>query len=147
MLALDAVVAKYGTATALWSVSLTIHAGELVCVVGPNGAGKTTLINVIAGIHRIADGAFSLDGADVSRLPPHRFCTRGIAIVPEGRRLFTAMTVRENLALGSYRAGAKGERRDELQIELSDQRGIASRLFEHQVDQNSFTTAAIGDEV
>ena len=114
MLALDAVVAKYGTATALWSVSLTIHAGELVCVVGPNGAGKTTLINVIAGIHRIADGAFSLDGADVSRLPPHRFCTRGIAIVPEGRRLFTAMTVRENLALGSYRAGAKGERRASL---------------------------------
>ena len=115
MLALEAVVAKYGTATALWDVSLTIAAGELVCVVGPNGAGKTTLINVIAGIHRIAGGAFSLDGDDLSRLQPHRFCGRGIAIVPEGRRLFTEMTVRENLALGSYRRGARRQRGESLE--------------------------------
>jgi len=114
MLALDAVVAKYGTAAALWDVSLTIRAGELVCVVGPNGAGKTTLINVIAGIHRIAGGALALDGDDVSRLPAHRFCGRGIAIVPEGRRLFMAMSVRENLVLGSYRRDAKARRSDSL---------------------------------
>jgi branched-chain amino acid transport system ATP-binding protein len=115
MLALDAIIAKYGTATALWDVSLAIESGELVCVVGPNGAGKTTLINVIAGIHRIAGGTFAFEGDDVSRLPAHRFCARGIAIVPEGRRLFTAMTVRENLALGSYRRDAKGERRNSLE--------------------------------
>jgi len=115
MLELTAIVAKYGNATALWDVSLAIGAGELVCVVGPNGAGKSTLINVIAGIHRIADGKLSLDGDDVSRLPAHRFCGRGIAIVPEGRRLFTAMTVRENLALGSYGGDAKLRRRESLE--------------------------------
>ena len=115
MLALEGIVAKYGTATALWGVSLTIGAGELVCVVGPNGAGKTTLINVIAGIHRTADGTLSLDGDEVSRLAPHRFCGRGIAIVPEGRRLFTAMTVRENLALGSYCRDAKLRRHESFE--------------------------------
>src|SRR5262249_54525127 len=98
-----------------WDVSLAIGAGELVCVVGPNGAGKSTLINVIAGLNRIAGGRLLLDGEDVSRLPPHTFCTRGIAIVPEGRRLFTTMTVRENLALGSYRRDAKAQRRDSLE--------------------------------
>ena len=80
MLEVNAIVAKYGNATALWDVSLAIAPGELVCVVGPNGAGKSTLINAVAGIHRIAGGRLSLDGDDVSRLPPHRFCGRGIAI-------------------------------------------------------------------
>jgi len=115
MLEINAIVAKYGNATALWDVSLAIAPGELVCVVGPNGAGKSTLINAVAGIHRIAGGRLSLDGDDVSRLPPHRFCGRGIAIVPEGRRLFTAMTVRENLVLGSYGGDAKLRRRESLE--------------------------------
>src|SRR2546427_8155394 len=115
MLEVNAIVAKYGNATALWDVSLAIASGELVCVVGPNGAGKSTLINAVAGIHRIAGGRLSLDGDDVSRLPPHRFCGRGIAIVPEGRRLFTAMTARENLVLGSYGGRAKRRRPESLQ--------------------------------
>ena len=85
MLELKTAIVKYGAATALWDISLIIRAGELVCVVGPNGAGKTTLINVIAGLHRIASGGFLLNGDDVSRLPSHRFCAKGIAIVPEGR--------------------------------------------------------------
>src|SRR5690242_12019738 len=115
MLALDSIVAKYGAATALWDISLAIRGGELVCVVGPNGAGKTTLINVIAGVHRIAAGAFRLDGGDMSRVPAYRFCAHGIAIVPEGRRLFGAMTVRENLLLGGYRRDAKAERHASLE--------------------------------
>jgi branched-chain amino acid transport system ATP-binding protein len=115
MLELNTVVVKYGAATALWDISLTIRAGELVCVVGPNGAGKTTLINVLAGLNRIVAGRFFLDGSDVSRLPSHRFCAQGIAIVPEGRRLFTSMTVRENLALGSYCTEAKRQRRESLE--------------------------------
>ena len=110
MLRLDAIVAKYGAATALWDVSLTIRAGELVCVVGPNGAGKSTLINIVAGLNRIAAGAFALDGEDVSRLPAHCFCARGIAIVPEGRRLFASMSVRDNLIIGSYCAEARPRR-------------------------------------
>jgi len=93
---------KYGAATAVRRVSLDVAAGELVCVVGPNGAGKSTLINAIAGLHPASSGTMSFDGCDLTRLAPHRFCAAGIAIVPEGRRLFTGMTVRENLMLGSY---------------------------------------------
>jgi branched-chain amino acid transport system ATP-binding protein len=115
MLELEAIVAKYGAATALSDISLTIGAGELVCVVGPNGAGKTTLINVVAGLNRIATGRFLLDGDDVSRLPSHLFCAKGIAIVPEGRRLFVTMTVRENLAIGSYCRDAKAQRHETLE--------------------------------
>jgi branched-chain amino acid transport system ATP-binding protein len=92
----------YGAAPALWNVSLAIGAGELVCVVGPNGAGKTTLINAIAGLHRPAAGTMTMDDVDLVSLPPHRFCGAGIAIVPEGRRLFTRMTVRENLEIGAH---------------------------------------------
>jgi branched-chain amino acid transport system ATP-binding protein len=114
MLELRSIVAKYGAAAALWDVSLQIGRGELVCVVGPNGAGKTTLIDVVAGMHRAAGGTLTLDGHNLSRLPAHRFCAEGIAIVPEGRRLFTAMTVRENLVLGGLRAAAKPNRRRSL---------------------------------
>ena len=90
MLEVRNVEVKYGAATALRGVSIDVAAGELVCVVGPNGAGKITLINAIAGLHPVASGAMSLDGRDLTRLAPHRFCAEGIAIVPEGRRLFTA---------------------------------------------------------
>ena len=110
MLELRSVVARYGAAVALRDVSLRIDPGELVCVVGPNGAGKSTLINVIAGIHRAASGVVALDGRDLTRLPACRFCEAGVAIVPEGRRLFTSMSVRENLELGSYRSGARTAR-------------------------------------
>ena len=105
----------YGQATALWDVSLSIGKGELLCVVGPNGAGKSTLINAIAGLHRVSAGRLVLDGQDISRLAPHRFCGQGIALVPEGRRLFTEMTVRENLEIGSYLAAARRERARSLE--------------------------------
>ena len=111
MLEVDSIEVRYGAAVALRGISLGMAQGELVCVVGPNGAGKTTLIDVIAGIHRAASGSIRLDGKDLTQLPPYRYCDEGIAIVPEGRRLFTAMTVRENLELGSYRSSAKAHRR------------------------------------
>src|SRR6516225_6424029 len=97
----------YGAAPALWGVSLDVRPGELLCVVGPNGAGKTTLINTIAGMLRARSGSIGLDGRDITRLPPHRFCEAGIALVPEGRRLFAGMSVLENLELGSYLPRAK----------------------------------------
>ena len=92
----------YGLAPALWNVSLTIGDGELVCVVGPNGAGKTTLINALAGLHPAKSGRITLDGCEMTSLAPHRFCAAGVALVPEGRRLFARMTVRENLEIGGY---------------------------------------------
>lgn len=114
MLDLHDVQVSYGAAVALRGVSLHVAAGELVCVVGPNGAGKSTLINAIAGLHPVAAGAMTLHGRDLTRLPAHRFCAEGIAVVPEGRRLFTALTVRENLELGSYLPAARALRQASL---------------------------------
>jgi branched-chain amino acid transport system ATP-binding protein len=110
MLELAGVSVDYGAARALHGVSLSVAAGELVSIVGPNGAGKTTLINAIAGLNRVAAGAMTLEGRDLTGLPAHRFCAEGIAIVPEGRRLFTGLTVRENLELGSYLPAARAKR-------------------------------------
>jgi len=110
MLEVQDIRVAYGQAVALWDVSLSIGQGELLCVVGPNSAGKSTLINAIAGLHRVSAGRLLFDGQDISRLAPHRFCGQGIALVPEGRRLFTEMTVRENLELGSYLRAARLER-------------------------------------
>ena len=109
----------YGAAPALWGVSLDVRAGEMVCVVGPNGAGKTTLINALAGILRARGGRIVFEGRDITELPPHRFCEAGIAIVPEGRRLFTGMSVLENLELGSYLPAAKAKRKDSLEAALA----------------------------
>ena len=114
MLEVDRVEVRYGAAPALWDVSLTVAEGELVCVVGPNGAGKTTLINAIAGVQPINRGLLRFKGRDITRLASHRFCAAGIAIVPEGRRLFTSMTVRDNLELGSFVAQAKLHRAETM---------------------------------
>jgi branched-chain amino acid transport system ATP-binding protein len=114
MLEVTDLAVAYGAAPALWGVSLEVRRGELLCVVGPNGAGKTTLINTLAGVLRARGGRIVFEGRDITQLAPHRFCEAGIAIVPEGRRLFTGMTVLENLELGSYLPQAKAHRRQSL---------------------------------
>jgi branched-chain amino acid transport system ATP-binding protein len=114
MYELSNVAVNYGAAAAVSEVHLRIDAGELVAVIGPNGAGKSTLINAMAGLHAVAAGRLVVDGHDMAREAPHRFCERGIAIVPEGRRLFVNLSVRENLELGSYRAAARKMRADSL---------------------------------
>ncbi|CAN5412267.1 ABC transporter ATP-binding protein [soil metagenome] len=128
MLEIQSIRVAYGQATALWDVSLSIGKGELLCVVGPNSAGKSTLINAIAGLHRVSAGRLVLDGQDISRLPAHRFCGEGIALVPEGRRLFTDMTVRENLELGSYLRAARLERARSLDHVCSLFPALAEKL-------------------
>ena len=110
---------NYGAAPALWGVSLKVEPGELVCVVGPNGAGKTTLINAIAGIHRVREGQLRFNGRDITQLASHKFCEAGIAIVPEGRRLFTGMSVFDNLELGSFIRSAKVHRKESLDMVLA----------------------------
>jgi branched-chain amino acid transport system ATP-binding protein len=114
MLELQQLTVAYGEARAVWDVSLQVAKGELLCVVGPNGAGKTTLVNTVAGILKPMAGRIVMDGRDISLLPPHKFCEAGIALVPEGRRLFTGMTVAENLDIGSYLPAAKARRRETL---------------------------------
>jgi branched-chain amino acid transport system ATP-binding protein len=114
MLEIERLSVAYGEARALWDVDLRVAPGELLCIVGPNGAGKTTLVNTIAGVLEPKSGRIRIDGRDLAGLAPHRFCEAGIALVPEGRRLFTGMSVAENLDLGSYLPAAKAKRRETL---------------------------------
>ena len=100
----------YGDATAVWDASLDVAEGEIVSVIGPNGAGKTTLISAIAGLLRWNGGTLRLGGVDLARVPAHRVCAHGIALVPEGRRLFTRMSVEENLEIGCYVSAARAAR-------------------------------------
>ena len=104
----------YGPAPALWGVSFELRERELLCIVGPNGAGKTTLINTLAGLLRARGGKMVFEGRDITTLAPHRFCAAGIAIVPEGRRLFGGMSVLENLEIGSVVPAAKARRSESL---------------------------------
>jgi branched-chain amino acid transport system ATP-binding protein len=102
--------ARYGDVPALWDVSLSVGAGEVVALIGPNGAGKTTLLRTIAGLHRPAAGGVYLEGQPIHALPPHAIVERGVLLVPEGRRLFGGLTVAENLAVGAYAARARAAR-------------------------------------
>ena len=114
MLDLQDLTVAYGEARAIWGVSLHVAKGELLCIVGPNGAGKTTLVNTLAGILKPMSGRIAMEGRDITALAPHKFCEVGIAVVPEGRRLFTGMTVSENLEVGSFLPAAKTRRRQTL---------------------------------
>jgi branched-chain amino acid transport system ATP-binding protein len=107
---------RYGDARALWDVGLVVHAGETVCVVGPNGAGKSTLVNAVAGIHPASAGRISIGGTDTTTLAGHRVGGHGVAVVPEGRRIFPRMSVLDNLMLGAYRAGARRGHRAALDM-------------------------------
>jgi branched-chain amino acid transport system ATP-binding protein len=97
---------RYGLLQAVRGVSFEVAQGEIVALIGANGAGKTTLLRAIAGAHRPNAGKVTFDGEDVTRLPAHNRVARGIALVPEGRRLFPTLTVEENL-----RVAAAGNRR------------------------------------
>ena len=107
MLEAKALKIAYGDAVAVWDVSLTVGPGELVCIVGPNGAGKTTLVNAIARLLPIQSGSLQLEGKDIAHLGAKDICNLGVALIPEGRRLFGGMTVDENLEVGCYRPAAR----------------------------------------
>ena len=115
LLEANALDVYYGDAPALTGVSFTIGAGELVAIVGPNGAGKTTLINSVARLLPIRQGRLTLDGKDVTTSDAQAMCELGVAIIPEGRRLFVGMTVEENLEIGCYRAEARKQRAEGLE--------------------------------
>jgi branched-chain amino acid transport system ATP-binding protein len=117
----------YGDLQALWGVSLEVRPGEMVALIGPNGAGKTTLLRTIAALQRPAKGSVLFDGHDLHREPPHRVVGRGVALVPEGRRLFGGMTVLENLHLGAYAAAARGGREESLERVLQTFPRLAER--------------------
>ena len=94
--------AGYGDVQVLWGIDLEVPRGAISCLIGSNGAGKTTLMRVISGLVPTRSGAIVFDGADLSGASPERVLGAGIAQVPEGRRLFAAMSVRDNLLMGAY---------------------------------------------
>ncbi len=115
LLELTSVTAGYGHFTALWDVALRVERGEAVAVVGPNGAGKTTLLRVISGILPVRAGTLTFDGAALAGRPAHEVVAHGIAHVPEGRRLFPALSVAENLKMGAYLPAARAHYRESLE--------------------------------
>ena len=114
MLEIKSVDARYGDFQALWNVSLKVDTGEVVVLIGPNGAGKTTLMRTIAGLHRPSAGTVLLDGQGTEQLDGHQIVERGVALVPEGRKLFGGMSVLENLEMGAYTSRARQRRAQTL---------------------------------
>lgn len=94
--------AHYKDFQALWSVSFEVHKGEIVSIIGANGSGKSTLLNLIAGLLAPSRGTIEFFGERIDGLLPHETVPRGIALIPEGRRVFPRLTVYENLVMGSY---------------------------------------------
>ena len=114
MLEIRGLEAAYGDVPALSGVTLRVGAGEIVALLGPNGAGKSTLLGCVAGLVRPRAGAISWEGENLLAVAPHLIVERGLAVVPEGRRLFGSMTVEDNLELGAFSPRARAARRESL---------------------------------
>lgn len=102
MLSIDNVNTHYGPIQALHDVSVEVKQGEIVTLIGANGAGKTTLMMTICGDPQATSGTITFDGEQISGIPTNKIMQKGLAIVPEGRRVFGGMTVEENLSMGGY---------------------------------------------
>lgn len=131
MLEVSGLTTRYGAISALRNATLAVGSGEVVGLIGPNGAGKTTLLGSIAGLLTPDEGAVTFDGKDVTAASPERMLRAGLALVPEHRRIFTDMTVEENLKIGGVVLSPS--KRSELLAEMAD-------LF--PVFRDKWTTAA-----
>ena len=127
MLRLEEVWASYGSFQALFGVSLEVGAGEAVAVIGPNGAGKTTLLRAISKLIPVR-GRITMEGTDLATVPAHQVVARGIAQVPEGRRLFPGLTVEDNLRMGAFHQEARARYADRLEFVY----GLFPRLRERR---------------
>jgi branched-chain amino acid transport system ATP-binding protein len=114
MLHVEGLMSGYGQVQVLWGVSFEVRTREIVCLIGSNGAGKTTLLRTISGIVPAWSGQVDFHGENLARIPAHDVVTRGIAHVPEGRRLFRTMSVRDNLLMGAYRSKDRATQRADL---------------------------------
>jgi branched-chain amino acid transport system ATP-binding protein len=116
LLQVDALDCRYGLLQAVRGVTLEVAAGETLALIGANGAGKTTLLRAVAGAHRPHSGRVLFDGVDVTALSPHRRVEQGIALVPEGRRLFPGLTVEENLRVAAGKRRGRWNVRSVLEV-------------------------------
>ncbi len=106
----------YGNIHALKGVSLNVKQGEIVTLIGSNGAGKSTTLNTISGLLRAKQGGISFEGEKIDHLPPHIIVRKGISQVPEGRKIFSRLTVTENLEMGAFTRKLPGEIREEREM-------------------------------
>ena len=113
MLKVESAVVRYGQITALHGVSFEVDQGEIVTLLGANGAGKTTTLRMLSGLHTPASGVISFEGRDITKIPAHQFANMGISHVPEGRRIFSVMSVEENLDMGAF--GRKDKYDDDME--------------------------------
>jgi branched-chain amino acid transport system ATP-binding protein len=132
--------AGYGDVRVLWDVSLSVETGEIACIVGSNGAGKTTLLRTISGLVRATAGRISIAGEDITAYTPDQILARGIAHVPEGRRLFRGLTVRDNLMLGAYL------RRDDAEIARDLEYVYSLFPILHERQRQDATTLSGGEQ-
>src|ERR1700683_5513221 len=116
MLSVHEVTTAYQGLVAISQVSIEVEKGEVVCVAGANGAGKSTLLKTIAGAERPRSGSVTFDGDRIDGMAQHMITARGIAYVPENRRLFPRLSVRDNLRLGSYLYRGKSDREQPLEL-------------------------------
>ncbi len=114
MLEIQHIDVFYGDLQALWDISMEVHEGELVALVGPNGSGKTTLLRLISGLLRAASGSITFHGQPICKLPAHKIVELGVSQVPENGKVFTGMSVLENLELGAFLPAARRERSQTL---------------------------------
>ncbi|MGP0089950.1 MAG: ABC transporter ATP-binding protein [Xanthobacteraceae bacterium] len=128
MLAARDLTTAYHGLVAISGVTIEVGKGEIVCVAGANGAGKSTLLKSIAGMERPRAGQVVFDGARIDGLAPHRITARGIAFVPENRRLFRRLSVRDNLRLGSYLYRRQADREEPLARVMALFPRLAERL-------------------
>lgn len=115
MLEMEHVYAQYGSVQVIWDACFKAIKGQLTAIIGPNGAGKTTMTKIIAGLMHPSSGEIRFEGERVDQLQPFNIVDRGMSLVPEGRRLFPRMTVRENLLLGAYTPRARSQAEDSLE--------------------------------
>lgn len=114
MLNLQNIQSGYGAVQVLFDLSLNAKAGEIICIMGRNGAGKTTTLKTIMGILPLSAGKITLNGTDLSSIAPHKISQQGIAYVPQGRRLFSELSVAQNLEVGLLHTPDKAQTREEL---------------------------------
>jgi len=141
LLSIKGLESGYGEVQVLWGLDMEIHEGEITAVIGSNGAGKSTLMRTLSGLVKVKKGQVNFDGQDITGVTPRQVLNAGIAHVPEGRRLFKGLTVKDNLLIGAYARKASPR---EIQEDLDFIYGVFPRLKERHTQDA--TTLSGGEQ-